>query len=181
MSMISDFSQIPLQPDTLYVLDFDETVVYYDGINREWWQQQFKHYYTQHEDYNRAEQQSLHEWIDHINFLSPQHVDQKGFHGIIDHCEGEPGSHVIILTARNITLSDVTEAHLDILSPDKKLDIVFCDGEHKGIKLEEYLKEHRQQYKHIVFVDDLQANICDFQETHTEARCFHMRTPSSVL
>lgn len=173
--VISSFDDVPIQPDTLYVLDFDETVAYYDGINRKWWEDRFAHHYREHCDYDKADDLALKDWLEHIDYLDPQHVDQKGFKEIIEHCESEEHSHVVILTARDIRLEDITKKHLDILSPDKKIDIIFCNGDHKGEKLQEYLDGHEKDYLHIVFVDDHLDNLVNFKETHADALCFHMQ------
>lgn len=174
MDKITSFKDIPLQPGTLYVLDFDETIAYYDGINQAWWSERFDYHYEKHSDYNKADRLSLKDWMDHISFLQPRHVDKEGLNNIINHCNGTPNSHVMILTARDIMLEDVTRKHMDLLSPNEQLDIVFCNGEHKGEKLKEYFDQNGQSYKNIIFVDDLDQNLKEVMEIYKNARCYHM-------
>lgn len=171
---ISKLSEIPLQPDTLYVLDFDETVVYYDGINRQWWEQRFKHHYDTHNDHDKADQLALKDWFEHIKFLQPNHIDYHGFKNIIKHCESSRNSHVMILTARDVRLENITREHMAILSPDHQLDIVFCCGKDKGEQLQLYLDRHEHEFEHIIFVDDQVNNLANFIETHVDAKCYHI-------
>jgi hypothetical protein len=173
--IITDFRSIPLMDNTLYVLDFDETVVYFDGINSSWWKEQFNRHYNRHGDYDQADQETLRDWLDHVHMIQPNHIDKDGFSRIVEHCESSFGAHVMILTARNILLEDVTRSHLNTISPDKQLDIVFCSGDHKGEKLQEYLNRHDREYQHIIFVDDQIQNLINFKETHTDSRCYHMQ------
>ena len=171
---IADFEKIPIQADTLYVLDFDETVTYYDGIDHDWWKARIEHYYSLHECYDTADNYALDDWLARVEYLDPQHVDQDGYRKIIEHCESEPNSHVVILTARNIKLEDITKKHLQQLSPDSKVDIIFCNGEHKGEQMQQYIDLHELDYEHIIFVDDRLQNLVDFKSTHADAQCFHM-------
>jgi len=172
---VSSFKDIVLIPDTLYVLDFDDTIGYYEGIHKEWWSERFQHYYDNHGCIIKAERLALNDWTEHVKYIDPIPVDKEGFRNIIDYCIHSGGhSHVMILTARNIELTDETRFHLNTISLEKDLDIVFCSGKHKGYKLQEYLMKHKKKYKNLIFIDDLHKNLLDVQEIYKNAICYHM-------
>lgn len=171
--VISGFQDIVLQKETLYVLDFDETIAYFEGIHKGWWKDRFEHHY-EHNDHDIAEEMALKDWMQHVTYVDPTHVDKDGFENIIQYCVSEPSSRIVILTARNISLENVTEAHMKIISPDNDIDIIFCSGEHKGYVLQDYLDKHDSEYKHIIFIDDLRKNLVDFKSVHSDSQCYHM-------
>ena len=177
-STISSLGEIKMLPDCLYVLDFDETVAYFDNINRDWWKARFQHHYTAHGDAPLADKLALQDWAKHISFAGTDvhHVDKQGFDNIVSYVQADPGSHLIILTARDISLKDVTEGHLSTISPNHSIDIIFSSGGNKGLKLNEYLKAKStgNRYENIIFVDDLHKNLVDFKGVHTDAHCYHM-------
>ena len=188
-----------MMPNTLYVLDFDETLVRFDDMGSEWWDKQCERYYGQHGT-DRPDGQSLADWVQHVSFRNPKtdeekvfkqnilddwvkhvsardpiHVDEVGFNGILEHCVAERGSHVIILTARNIKLAELTQRHLDmVVSPEAGVDIIFCSGENKGRTLENYIGTSGASYNHIVFVDDKLRNLKQVKDVHVDSQCYHM-------
>ena len=174
--VITSFQELQPWPSAcLYVLDFDETIAYFDGLNRDWWSQRFGHHYSVHNDTKQAETNALKEWVDHITIVDPKHVDEEGFHSLIEHCKQDTSSHILILTARDIALKDLTTAQLNTISPTVSVDIIFCCGKNKGHKLQEYLETHSKTYSTTIFIDDLTSNLLDFQKVHVGAQCFHMQ------
>jgi len=172
-NIIADFSTIPLMVDTLYVFDFDDTVVHYEGVNQSWWQRQFCLNYEIHGDYDRADRESLEDWQRMMHFVKPTHIDKAGLSQIIHHCEISENTHILILTARHKLLETPTRSALSTIS-DKNWDIVFCDGSHKGHKLREFLTH--TSYRYIVFVDDHIQNLADVAEACPMAYCYHMQS-----
>lgn len=185
--VISGFQDIVLQKETLYVLDFDETIAYFEGIHKGWWKDRFEHH-CEHNDHDIAEELALKDWMKHVTYVDPTHVDKDGFENIVKYCVSEPSSRIVILTARNkkievlsqlfendiISLENVTEAHMKIISPDHDIDIIFYSGDHKGYVLQDYLDKHDSEYQHIICIDDLRKNLVDFKSVHSDSQCYHM-------
>jgi hypothetical protein len=180
--VISDFQEIALTSNTLYVLDFDETVVYFDNINSGWWKKRFEHHSKTQDNTCKANKLVLKDWKNHISYNGPKHVDKQGFNSIVNHCvESGGSSHVIILTARDISLTDVTENHLNTISPNADINIIFCSGDNKGCKLQEYIDQRSKDkpvFDHIIFVDDRLYNLVDFKDVHVDSQCYHMIMPN---
>lgn len=170
---IKSFQEVPLLSQTLYVLDFDDTIIYFDNIDKNWWINKYNHYCNQYGDHNHADQKALSDWVHSVSSMEPKHVDETGFKALIMHCN-DNNSHAIILTARDNALSDITKSHLNTVSPNTDIDIIFCSGTHKGHKLQTYLDKVGIMFEHIIFVDDNKNNLIDFKTVHTNSRCYHM-------
>lgn len=168
--------ELPLEPNTLYVLDFDETVASFEGIDKQWWQDKFQEYYNKHNDYDFADAESLRDWKHHITYIQPipTHIDQLGLERIQQYANGQSGSNLVILTARDSDLKHLTIKQLEVLLPEHDIDIIFCDGGHKGEKLSEYLAIRDLGYSNIIFVDDNISNIQSMKEIYGLAQCYYI-------
>lgn len=172
---IKSFHEIQFSPKTLYVLDFDDTIAKFEGIDNKWWRKRYDFHYGVHNCHNKAEELSLIEWKSKVEDIDPEHVDEDGLKYLVEHCSVS-GSHLVILTARNKILKDITNDQLSKLLPDHNIDVIYCSFESKGAMMEKYIKKelNEHEFDHIVFIDDKKHNISAFLDHYTDAICYLM-------
>jgi hypothetical protein len=115
ITKIQSFSEIKVPTNSLIVLDIDETVVRYDNIDRHWWKHTFDKYYQSCGDYDTADEFCTQAWIAYISNATPKHVDRSGFFDLLYRIQTTVGCNVVMITARDKTLTDLTINHLNQL------------------------------------------------------------------
>ena len=160
LKQITRFNQIKLIPNSLIVLDIDETIIKFDNINKKWWCNTFDKYYFITKDYNHADNLSLDEWISYVTITQPKLVDDE----IINWFDltNKHNCDLIFLTARNKNLKDITNLHFNKvnLSIDKT-KIYF--NQNKGNELFNIVNKEYSHTQNIIVVDDLKYNLIDIQ------------------
>lgn len=169
---ISSFMEILdfIGENTLTVLDIDETVLEYAGVNDNYWNTLFSSHYHIFKDYDVAEQETLKEWNKLIKRTVPKHTDKEGLEMLFKR-NGEVSRHkIIFLTARKHEMRGTTELQFKKLGiPDS---MMFFDGDDKGKRLEEIVKLI-PGVNDIIFVDDLEYNIDDVNRSFGNiVKCF---------
>jgi hypothetical protein len=171
--IILSFSEILnlVSENTLVVLDIDETVLYYNGVNRQYWNNLFSKYYAISNDYDQAEEESLLEWTECIKNGSPKHTDKEGLESLFNQIK-KYKADLIFLTARNHLLKEDTKKHFEELGfPNNS--IIFYNAENKGTKLKEIIKTFSKDLLNIIFVDDLDKNLISVnEELGNSVKCF---------
>jgi len=160
--MIKNYDEINILPNTLVIMDLDETIIQFRGINETWWQ-----YYKR----TKGELLAYREWLKHISKTLPELLDSIEFSRLMNRIQ-QTNSRMVILTARSIKLCELTLqqlTHCNIHLPLE--DIYFSDK--KG-KITHDLKK-RYAYSNIVFVDDKKNNIDDVTLWNPEVTCYHIR------
>lgn len=160
-----------IDSDTLVVLDIDETVIEYPGVNKEYWYNLFGCHYHILKDYDLAEKACESDWTDYIKKSKPSYTDQ----GILKFFEKifESSAEMIYLTARCHTLNLSTLEHfeeLNIPNPDK----IYYNAKEKGPKLKMIINANSDLKKSkIIFIDDLDKNLVSMKETFgNSVKCF---------
>jgi hypothetical protein len=164
MSVISTFNEIKLKPNSLVVLDIDDTLIYFDNINHNWWKEKFEYYYSYFKDYDNADIETYDIWISHITQVSPKLTDEYVFK-FFDDCL-KNNCKIILLTARNKNNKNLTIKQLQeckLLFDEK--DIYF--DENKGDCLKNLITNVYTNFKSIIFVDDLENNLNDVKNSLT--------------
>jgi len=168
---ISDFSGIKLldnDNNTLYVFDIDETLMIYDGIDRNWWKKRIN-------ETNNDEESVLDEWLNHINNNEPKHTHESSFKSLLDKIHK---INVICLTARKECLKDVTEQHLAQIGI-VDLPIYYSNGNCKGKVLKEIVVTSYPTIRNIVFVDDNKNNITSVNKVlsnnNIKVHCYYFK------
>jgi hypothetical protein len=59
---INSFSQIKIKPNSLVVLDIDDTILHFSTIKKGWWTETFNKYYEIFENYDEAKKLAYHDW-----------------------------------------------------------------------------------------------------------------------
>ena len=160
--MIQNYDEIIILPNTLVIMDLDETIIQFRGINETWWQ-----YYNR----TKGELLTYREWLKHISKTLPEMLDSIEFSRLVHRIQNT-NSKMVILTARSIKLCELTLQQLSYCNIHLPLeDIYFSDK--KG-KIAHDLKK-RYTYSNIVFVDDKKENIDDVQLWNPEITCYHIK------
>lgn len=168
---VSTFNDIIIVKNSLVICDIDETLLYYEGIDKKWWSETFYRYYQIHKDYDKADQLCLAEWTSHITSADkyPFFTDRAGYANMIAKIN-ETNSQIVFLTARCEYLRDMTLKHLHHLNIDNPI-LHFTGGQCKGkYILENILNVNvranvranvNSDLRNIIFIDDRLQNIVD--------------------
>ena len=160
--MIYNYDTIIVKHNTLVILDIDETIIFFDEINLDWWNK-MKNTYNDDYAYNS--------WVDIITHHKPKLLDKIEFFKLMDRIK-QSNSKLILLTARNKKVANLTYQqliHCEI--PIDKQDIYF--SEQKGLTTHELMQKYN--YDNVIFVDDKIENINDVKEWNPEVKCYHMK------
>jgi hypothetical protein len=154
---------LDIKPRTLVVLDIDETILKFPSIKKGWWTETFNRYYEIYLDYNKAEEKALHDWENLVIKDKAQLLDSDYFESFINKIN-DSNSELILLTARNDKLKELTKKHLidcDINIPSHR---IYHDR-NKGKKLLDLVTNIYTNTSQIIFVDDLESNVINVHET----------------
>ena len=154
--VIHNFNQVYRDNNSLYVIDIDETILYYKNLNKTWLdnkKNELLKKYKSIEILDRLYQ--LWEIELHNNY--PLATDYYGINNLINYCLNN-NSDVILLTARNKRVENITKNHVDQIL-EYKLPIFFAGGRSKGKILKNIINRYYPYYyKNIYFIDDLEEN-----------------------
>jgi hypothetical protein len=153
---ISSFSEIEVVPNSLVILDIDETVLTFPQITKHWWKEKIGYYYDITTDIHLAEKYALDEWRHIAYSTDPIQLDSENQLKFIDNIY-QNNCELIFLTARNEDLSCITYNHLRHINIDNR-HLVYFD-ENKGEKFYEIISSLYQNCENITFVDDLIINL----------------------
>lgn len=176
---ISSFNEIKehIIPKTLIALDCDDTILKLVGelSKKTWWSDKYAEYYDTHKCEKKAYEHTLNEWTDEATRSPCVHTDEEGLMELIKEAH-DAGNYVIIVTARNYSLMELTKTHLDKLKV-KMDDVIgdfsdmnYCDGvfynndktQIRVSKGEILLKICKKlDVSNLVFVDDMHSNLHD--------------------
>ena len=154
--IIHNFNQVYRKHNSLYVIDIDETILYYKNLNKEWFDDKknaLSEYYQRKNIMNKVYDL----WEKELYKVNPIPTDYHGINNLIHYCIHN-NSKVILLTARNKRVEDITKDHVnDILKYD--IPIFFAGGKSKGKMLKKIInKYYSYPYENIYFIDDLEEN-----------------------
>jgi ABC-type proline/glycine betaine transport system ATPase subunit len=152
---IKSFNQIDIIPDSLVILDIDETVLTYPQLTKNWWKEKINYYYKITNDLDLSEKHALSEWINIVQTTNPKKLDSKEQNNFINKLY-QNNCQLIFLTARNKDLSEITYKNLSYIGINKAHSVYF--DENKGEKIYELISEFYTNVENIIFVDDLTNN-----------------------
>ena len=164
--MICNYDEIIVLNNTLVCIDLDETIIHFPNVNQTWWEKTKKMYNLLND--TTSDEMVYRDWISIIYNNIPTLLDEKQFNNLMERVKNTR-SKLVIITARNIKLEEITHKHLmecninisDIYFSNKKGDIV------NQIK--------RLHNGPIIFIDDLIKNINDVKNINPEVITYHMK------
>lgn len=145
---ISNFDSItPITENTLYVFDIDDTLMVYEGVDKNWLKNKR----------NKTDNEQLiaEEWIQYIENYEPKHTNKPSFDAFLERISLK---NIILLTARNSALQGITEDHLAKIGITN-IPVYYSYGSTKGKILREIVASEFPTITTIVFVDDNKNNI----------------------
>ena len=167
---INSFNQIQLIAKSLVVLDIDETIMAFPNINKIWWKDTFDKNFAHTSDKKIAEMLTIDEWRDHVSQSDPYLLDEKPFKKFIKKISQEK-CELVLLTARNKKITDLTHKHLYQCNIDISKDKVFHD-ENKGEALA-YIINMYPEINNIIFVDDFEKNLLNVKNKFSQDKLSH--------
>ncbi len=156
---ITSFNQVSILPNTLVICDIDETILRYESINSKWWKNRINNYVQQSYSYEMSDKMALNDWKLYINETKPVATDLSGFMQLMSLILSL-NSKLILLTARDIELKNITHQHLIHsginISPET---MHFSYGQSKGEYLSRHINHIIDKYDKIIFIDDYEHNL----------------------
>lgn len=159
MILIKDYGEIRIIPNSLVILDIDDTIIKFPELGKQWWKNKFDEYMNLYNDSEKADIETLEEWIRNVKIMKPEMINKESFNRFINDvftnkCE------LVLLTARQIKIKDLTEHHL------KHCEVVVDSSniyysQSKGDEINKLLNNRFINIKSIIFVDDMQKNLMD--------------------
>ena len=157
---INTFSQInPIKPKTLVVLDIDETILRFQQIDNKWWDDTYTRLLPYYKEKTSTHVELM--WIKHISNNKPILLDKDNFYIFLKNIENE-NCELILLTARNKSISFLTMKHLESCGLNINLSRVFYNI-NKGVELQKIVTTIFPDIQNILFVDDLEENLTNIQ------------------
>ena len=150
--MIHSFDQILVEPGCCLLIDLDDTILEFPGIDISWW--------------NSV---SADKWDVMMRTVTPVVIDPAGWHRLRERVTTF-GGIVVIVTARPDSQSELTQAHLDTCGI--RVDAVRHTRE-KGRLVAEY----RKIYTNVVFVDDNLNNCADVAKQNKDVCVYPYMKP----
>jgi len=166
---INSFSGIsPIKPNTLVVLDIDDTIISFPNIHKDWWNETYTNLY--YYDKQNAYKQTNLLWLDRIVKSKPSLIDKKNFNKFLEQIS-QNNCELIFLTARDENIAELTINQLKYCNIDINPTKVFYNR-HKGKELEYIVRNIYPNVKNIVFVDDLIENLINVAYTFNTPKLF---------
>ena len=168
MTQIITFDKLPRVKDALYVLDIDNTVLYYvnncdDNHIKDI--REFEKTMNKTDAFDKANAI----WEANLYTEEAFPIDKKSINNLKTFCDCN-NSKLIFLTARFESVRDITEVQMKKLfswvSPDS---IYMCSGVEKGVMLKALIAK---DYTGVIFVDDKQYNIDSVSAYLPYSSCF---------
>lgn len=157
---ISSFTEVTLIPNSLLILDIDDTVLKFDDINHKWWEKWMAHFLEIHNDKDIAEEKALDTWREHVTINLPKHTDEKGICELIKKAQ-DIDITIIFLTARSDNTKYLTEnVHLSHLSLNVG-KVYYANKQNKGKIMSEHIKKDFPDKDTYIYIEDAEFNIKD--------------------
>ena len=159
MNKIKSFfevAEVGDKDDTLVVLDIDETILYYDGVTKQWWRDISNEVFQSCYTFYSAASELNKRWEMEIANKSPIHTDEEGLKNLL------ATYRCIFLTARAEMEVQTQKEFKHLGIPFK--NVYFCGDENKGTVLSSILLQQEREVKHVIFIDDKQHNCDNVQE-----------------
>lgn len=156
MKKIKNYDEINVEPNTLVILDIDNTLIKFNSMGKTWWKDRIEHY-KQHTDAETANKLVYDDWEVTLNIEIPEPLDCDKYQDLLERIK-MTNSKLMLLTARDINLKDITINQLN------DCGIQIKDVHHsypKGKKVKELYEQYK--YDNIIFVDDHLDNVEDVE------------------
>jgi predicted esterase len=173
---INYFTEVEIFPNSLYVFDIDDTILFFPELPINFWENTFEIEYSKDSDYDKSTERTMNTWIDHISNHVPVCTNIMGLSLLIEKLSAV-NSKIMYVTARPKSLHQLTVKQLkDMNMQLVSYNNIHCIGDaNKG----EFILEHAREttYANIIFLDDMQYNIDDVIVAIPSAICYKFNNP----
>ncbi len=158
-----DYNALPY--NFLLLCDIDDVMIYFLEIHKTWWKERFDYYYNK--NYDMADKATLNDWKKIITNNKPLYTAaylDSYFIAI-----KRKGGSVMLVTARDNSMKDITEKHLEYSL--KYIDMIHYVGDmDKG----QYIRDNidMTKYKVVHFIDDMLYNVEAVKKHNPMIECF---------
>ncbi len=154
---INSFIEVQIKEKALIVLDIDDTILGFDGIDDKWWIDRINYYMGKSYDYKTADSMALTDWINFIKVNKPKLLDKINFLEFIKKSR-DLNCEIVLLTARKKCYEEMTLQHVKDLDIDIDSDKIYFN-ENKGLELKSILNNRYPDFNKVIFIDDNIKNI----------------------
>lgn len=157
---INNFSQINyIKPNTLVVLDIDETIMTFHKVNTDWWNETYNRLLPSYKENTYTQVELI--WTDHVSNNNPILLDKDNFSNFLENIKSK-NCELILLTARDKSISSLTVTHLKKCGLDIHKSRIFY-SRNKGNELKYIVTTMFPYIQDILFVDDLEENLINIK------------------
>ena len=150
--MINSYDDIVIYPECCLLIDLDDTILEFPGIDFTWW--------------NSVTQDK---WDIMMRTVTPILIDPIGWQRLHERITTANGT-IIIVTARPESQAELTLAHLQTCGVHVH---AVRHSLHKG----EVVSEFRNRYKRVIFVDDNLQNCADVARLNNDVTIYPFMKP----
>ena len=169
--IINSFDNIDIFKKSLIICDIDDTLIYFENIDRNWWDRQKIICNINCEKNEDVIKNIMDRWITQIKINNPLLTDKRGFEKMMNQIK-QTDSKLIFITARPKKLRQLTINQLEMLDIDTNECPVYLVGDNPKGK---YIKKNIELsgFKNVVFIDDFIKNIDNVIEVFgKKIKCF---------
>ena len=163
---------LPLEANSLVVLDIDETFLWFPTINEAWWNELLKSLLSKH-GYETAQKLAREEWTRVVTTETPMQTDMEGFRALNAAIKATD-STLIFLTARLESFAPLTRKHLNGCGISADVEVHYSTS--KGETLRRIVLRH-PQCRNVVCVDDKLSILYDVIYHNPKAKIFQWVYP----
>jgi len=147
---------LPLKPNSLLVLDIDETFLCFPSITEQWWNELLRSLLSQY-GHDTAQRLAREEWTRVVNSEPPVQTDTEGFQ-TLNQAIRDTNSTLIFLTARLESFAPLTRKHLAQCGVSADVEVHYSTA--KGETLRQIAARHPHS-SNVICVDDKLSNLFD--------------------
>ena len=166
---------LPLKPQSLVVLDIDETFLWFPTITEEWWKNLVYTLRLTHGT-ETAHRLAREEWRRVVSIELPKQTDQDGFKELNDAIR-DTKSKLIFLTARAESIAPLTRKHLTDCGVSADVEVHFSCNKGETLRA---IAARNPENKEIVCVDDKMSNLYDVLYHNPNAKVYLWIDPKTA-
>jgi hypothetical protein len=146
--VLHSFREVSVPPNSLVVLDIDDTVMKFEAMGRAWWAKK---------EAEVGRDETMRQWIENARAQTPVLIEPEEFPAFLKRVF-DASAHLVFLTARSADLRELTEFHLTHCGIEVESHNVYFARE-KGACLQSIVLSGG--FKQVLFIDDMEHNVED--------------------
>lgn len=162
IKLINSFNKINIYNNSIVFCDIDETIMKFNKINKNWWENRLKYYSKLTNNKELSEENAYNDWLIYVQQNIPKHTDKIGLLNMLTDIENK-NSKICYITARYSDIDDLTYKHFSYLDLDYINNPIYFVGNYPKGK---FIKNNfdLDKYNKIIFIDDNEKNLKDVKK-----------------